>query len=167
MKLELLEIYIQELAALRDAEQQTISATPRITQAISRSDAREAMQEHLQVTKEQVRRLEEMLARLGGANEKRSEATRGLLAEMQEMSKGSKDPLQEVGWIMTAKKMEALEIACYSGALDLARQLGMHQDVKLLERTLSEERNMADRLTALGASVMLEAAEIEDARAAG
>jgi len=165
MKLELLEdLYAQEIAALMDGERQTIEITPRIIEAIATDETRQALEQHLEITREQARRLEEILGRRGSAGfNNKSQAMAGLLADTQEiLNQGIEDPaLLEAALVLAAQKMEALEIACYSSAMEFARQLGFNQDFHLLEKTLHEEEKMANDLTGIAASLAFEAAEDE------
>ena len=52
------ELFVDELKDLYDAEKQIIKALPKMAKAASSEDSREAFQEHLDVTKRQVERLE-------------------------------------------------------------------------------------------------------------
>src|SRR4051794_3602679 len=94
MKLELLEdLYAQELAALYDAEKQTIALAPAIIEALTNDETCQAFEQHLNITKEQAVRLEEILGRRGQGRMKKSQAMSGLLADTQELLRqGTDDP---------------------------------------------------------------------------
>ena len=60
MKIETLETLLQEeLKDIYDAEKRLVRAIPKLVKAASNEELRAALQEHLEVTKGQVTRLEE------------------------------------------------------------------------------------------------------------
>ncbi|MCL4402944.1 MAG: DUF892 family protein, partial [Acidobacteria bacterium] len=58
------DLYIQELRDLYNAENQIVKALPKMIKECSSADLRGALEEHLQVTRQQVGRLEEIFQRL-------------------------------------------------------------------------------------------------------
>lgn len=164
MKIELLEdLYSQEIAALHDAEKQSLHAAPRLIQAIASDEARRVFTKHLETSKHHVRRLETLLRRREGPILKAA----GMAGLLQELDQLITQPFEDLGLreaalIMQARKIEAHEIACYTGAIEVARLLGFDDDASVLNETLREEEKMEDLLSAL--SVLL-TTELDDAEA--
>ena len=61
------DLYVNELKELYSAEKQILKALPRMAKAASHPELRQAFQEHVAVTEEQVRRLETIFDELGKA----------------------------------------------------------------------------------------------------
>ena len=61
------DLYVNELKDLYSAEKQILKALPRMAKAASHPELRQAFQEHVAVTEEQVRRLETIFDELGKA----------------------------------------------------------------------------------------------------
>ena len=80
------DLLLHELRDLHDAEKQLVKALPKVAKAASSEQLRQAIEEHLEETKAQVQRLEDVFARLGTpARGKRCEAMHGLVDEASQM----------------------------------------------------------------------------------
>lgn len=171
MKLELLEdLYVQQLAELRDAERQLARILRKLAKTVSLDDLRKAFEDHTKITREQTKRLEEILARRGGEGRAhKSKAMSGLLFNAKELLKHPPEDRQllEAALISAAQKVEAFETAAYAGVHTYAKFLGYRDDMELLERTYQEEKKMEDQLTGFGENLTFEAAESETPIEAG
>src|SRR5215471_3977895 len=94
MKLESLrDLYVEQLRDLYSAENQLVDALPRMAKASQSAQLRTAFEQHLEQTKNQVKRLDQVFQHL---NEKPTGKTckgmQGLIAEGQDTMKESAEP---------------------------------------------------------------------------
>ncbi|REJ88165.1 MAG: ferritin-like domain-containing protein [Planctomycetota bacterium] len=143
-----------QLQDIYDAEQRLVKALPKMADAASNAELRNAFNHHLQETKEQVRRLEQVFQSLGQkAESKTCEAMKGLIAEGEEMvnAKGD-DAVRDAALIAAAQRVEHYEMAAYGTVRTLARQLGHESAAQLLQQTLDEESAADSKLTQIAES---------------
>jgi ferritin-like metal-binding protein YciE len=155
MKLESLkDLYLEQLKDLYSAETQLVDALPRMAEAATARDLRQAFNEHLRQTQEQVRRLERIFQDLGENPKGHTcEGMKGLVKEGEEMIKMRGEPaVLDAGLIAAAQRVEHYEIAGYGTVRTYAELLGRDEHVSLLERTLQEEEDTDERLTQLAES---------------
>jgi ferritin-like metal-binding protein YciE len=136
------ELMIEELREIYHAERLALRAYPGLRKALKTPSLRDAVERHMEQTKEQVERLgqifEMMDARTRG---KTSHAMQGLIEEAQEHIDADLPPeLLEVMLVADLQKMEHFEIAAYGSAKAHAEALGLQQAADLLEETLNEEK---------------------------
>lgn len=143
------DLLLEELKDLFDAENQLTRALPKMAKAATAPELKEAFQEHLEVTKQQVERLTQVFGELGKpAKGKRCEAMRGLITEGQELIQEEIEPeLLDVGLIGAAQKVEHYEMAGYGTVRTMASILGHKEAAQLLETTLKEEEATDKKLT--------------------
>jgi ferritin-like metal-binding protein YciE len=144
------EFIVDTLKDIYWAEKHLTKALPRLQKAATSEELKQAFQDHLEVTEEQIGRLEEVFGILGKkAQAKKCEAMEGLTKEaetvIEETEKGSKT--RDVGLIMAAQKVEHYEIATYGGLVQLAKTMGMTEIADLLGQTLAEEKEADQLLT--------------------
>ena len=163
MKLaSLRDLYINELRDLYSAENQIIKALPRMAKAASAPELRKAFQEHLEVTRGQVERLEQIFAKLGAnPRRKKCKAMEGLIEEGKEMmGEDMEEDTMDAALISIAQKVEHYEIASYGTVRTWAQLIGDEQTAKALQQTLEEEGKTDKLLTELAEnSINLEAAQ--------
>jgi ferritin-like metal-binding protein YciE len=155
MKLDSLkDLYLEQLKDLYSAETQLVEALPKMAEAASARDLRQAFTEHLRQTQEQVRRLERIFQDLGENPKGHTcEGMKGLLKEGEEMIKMRGEPaVLDAGLIAAAQRVEHYEIAGYGTVRTYAELLGRDEHVSLLERSLQEEEDTDERLTQLAES---------------
>lgn len=155
MPLESLQdLYVEELRDIYNAEQQLIRALPKMAKGATNPELRAAFEEHLQVTQEQVSRLETIFGELEvKPSGKKCKGMEGLIEEGQEMLEEDADPdVRDAALISAAQRVEHYEIAAYGTVRNYARQLGLDNHVDLLQRTLDEEGETDKRLTTLAES---------------
>ena len=76
------DLFVDELKDIYSAEKQAVRAYPRLAKAVQSEELKEAMQEHLEQTKEQVERLDRVFEILEKrASGKTCEGMKGLLEE--------------------------------------------------------------------------------------
>jgi ferritin-like metal-binding protein YciE len=146
-KESLRELYIDELRDLYNAETQLVRTLPKLAKASSNSQLREAIEEHLRQTSEQVSRLEEIFDQLEEKpTGKKCLGMEGLIKEGAEVIREDySDEVMDVAIIGAAQRVEHYEIAGYGTVRALAQLLGENEHVSLIEETLNEEKG-ADRL---------------------
>ncbi len=141
------DLYVDELKELYSAEKQLIDALPKMAQAVSSPELKQALQQHAQVTQGQVQRLEEIFNDLGVSPDgKQCLGMQGLIQEGQELMKQQRDALvKDSSLVYAAQKVEHFEIADYATARTHADMLGYMNAADLLDQTLDEE-SQADSL---------------------
>lgn len=154
-KLENLEdLLLEQLRDLFNAEEQLIDALPKMAQAASSSQLKQAFESHLQETRGQKQRLEQAFRDLGKQPEGETcEAMQGLISEGDEIINLEGDPdVKDAALIAAAQRVEHYEIAGYGCARAFATRLGHNQVANLLQETLQEERKADEKLTQLAES---------------
>jgi ferritin-like metal-binding protein YciE len=152
MTVETIEaLFEQEIKDIYDAEKQLVRTLPKVAKAATAEELRTALEEHLDVTREHVRRLEEVFELAGmKVKGKPCEAMKGLVAEGHEaINQEGDDALRDVALIGAAKRVEHYEIAAYQSAISLAEALGYEEASDLLNRTLGEEEEADTKLGSL------------------
>jgi ferritin-like metal-binding protein YciE len=143
------DVFREQIADLYSAEQQLITALPKVEAAAQNDDLKRALRSHLEETKGHATRLELILAELGGEiPREHCKGMEGLLAEGDEIASASGDPTaKDAALIAAAQRVEHYEIAGYGTARALADHLGKATARDLLEQTLDEESAADSRLT--------------------
>jgi ferritin-like metal-binding protein YciE len=157
MKLDSMrKLYEGELKDLHSMERQIIKALPKMIRAASNKELKAGLAEHLEVTKEQLERLNEIFARFGKRGQgKKCKGMEGVLEEGSELL--AEDALPEVldaGIIAAAQHVEHYEMAGYGTVVAYARLLGDRAAEKLLAKSLDEERQADQKLTKLAESTV-------------
>ncbi len=152
MKLDSLEkLYVQELKDLYSAENQLLEAIPKMHEAATDAELKAAFADHLQVTKNQIKRLEQIFKGMdfkpGGH---KCAAMEGLVEEAKELISSDIDPhVLDAGLVAAAQRVEHYEMAGYGTARSYAEKLGRQSDADLLQMTLNEEGLCDQSLTRL------------------
>lgn len=142
------DLLLEELQDLYSAETQLLDALPKLADAASRSELKEAFNEHLDETREHVSRLEEVFDQLGeSAGSEHCDAMAGLIAEGEErIQENGESEVKDAALISAAQRTEHYEMAGYGSARTYAGQLGYDQVRDLLDETLSEEKSADEKL---------------------
>lgn len=145
------ELWIDQLQDLHDAETQLVEALPKMEEAATHTELKEAFREHLQETRRHVQRISEILDKIGApGNGKTCKAMKGLVAEGEEMIREPGSGfVRDVGLIAAAQRVEHYEISGYGTAAALADQLNEPEAKKLLKETLDEEYTADSKLNKL------------------
>jgi ferritin-like metal-binding protein YciE len=156
------DLYLEQLRDLYSAENQIIAALPKLIEAAQNPQLKQGFQLHLEQTKEQAKRLEQIFQRIGqDPGGVTCKAAKGLIAEADEtLSEGQPGPVLDAALIASAQRVEHYEIAGYGTVKTLAKQVGDTESISLLEQTLSEEKETDEKLTQIAeASVNPQAAQ--------
>jgi len=149
------ELYLEQLRDLYDAEQRIIEALPEMIKAATSSELKQALTEHLDVTKVQATRLENIFTTLG--EKPKGEKCKGIEGVIDEGSnlidKVGVPDVRDAAIIASAQRVEHYEMAGYGTARTFATLLGDAQAAKLLQQTLDEEKEADQKLTALAEQI--------------
>ena len=146
----LAEFFHDELKDIYWAEKHLVKTLPKMTKAATADELKNAFNEHLEVTKEHVTRLEKVFDILGyKIQAKKCDAMEGITKEgesiIEDTEKGTST--RDVGLILAGQKVEHYEIATYGGLAQLAKTLGYEEVADILEKTLQEEKEADEGLT--------------------
>jgi ferritin-like metal-binding protein YciE len=155
------DLLIENLRDIYNAEKQLIKALPKMAKAATSEELRAAIDDHLEVTKEQVARLEEVFKELGvPVRGKHCVAMEGLIEEGKELLEEDHNPdVLDAGLIAAAQKVEHYEIAAYGTMRTWAEMLGRTRAASLLKQTLEEEAEADEKLSQLAMSTVNAEAE--------
>jgi ferritin-like metal-binding protein YciE len=138
---ELQELLTDSLRDLYDAEKQLTKALPKLAKATSNGELKQAFTDHLEVTQNQITRLEQAFEHLGEkAKSKPCKAMKGLVEEGQEhIQEHEKGTLRDLALAGAADKVEHYEISAYKSVRALAKTVGLRAVAGLMQETLREE----------------------------
>lgn len=145
------KLFLKELKDLYSAEQQLIVALPKMVDAASTPELKEAFQNHFEETQNQVVRLEDAFVTLKEEpTGETCKAMQGLIKEGEEVIK-SKLPsiVKDAALIGAAQRVEHYEIAGYGVAKTFAKLLDFDEIADLLDATLDEEKTADENLTSI------------------
>jgi ferritin-like metal-binding protein YciE len=161
MKMKTLQdLFLDQLRDLYHAENQLVKALPKMAKGAHAPALRSAFEEHLEQTRHQAERLEQVFEKLGArAKGKKCQAMVGLVEEGEELLGEDAEPdVRDAGLIAAAQKAEHYEIACYGTLCTWAQELGQQGAFDLLKQTLDEEKATDEKLTHLAESGINQAA---------
>lgn len=153
------DLFLNELKDIYSAEKQAIRAYPRVAKKITSDDLREAVEQHLEQTKGQLERLDQVFETLGKKpGSKTCEAMKGLIDEAGELlAEIEQGPVLDAAIIGALQKMEHYEIASYGTVIAFAEAMGQDDVQQLLQQTLDEEKETDEKLTGVARDVNQEA----------
>jgi len=137
-----------------DCEQRLVKkGIPKMIEASSSTELRNALQHHLEETRNHATRVERIFGMIG--SEPKTEdndiiaeithATDHLVSATEERS-----PVRDAALIIGGNLVEHYEIAAYGSLLAVANHLGLGEAATLLGQTLNEEKAADARLTQIG-----------------
>lgn len=149
------DLFKHELKDLYSAEDQIIQALPKMAEKASNSQLRDGFKTHLEETKKQKQRLEEVCKELNfDPKGETCKAMQGLVKEGEEIMKEKADPeVMDAALIAAAQRIEHYEIAGYGTVCTYAEQLGYTDIKKKLGETLEEEKRTDEKLTKVASRV--------------
>ncbi|MCM2374992.1 ferritin-like domain-containing protein [Aporhodopirellula aestuarii] len=147
-------LLVEQLQDLYDAESRLIDALPKMADAASSPELKNAFTSHLNETKGQVNRLEQAFKLLDQSVKREScEAMKGLIKEGEEMISAGGDPaIKDAALIAAAQRVEHYEMAGYGSARNFAQRCGRQDVAELLQQTLDEEGNADKKLSQIAES---------------
>jgi ferritin-like metal-binding protein YciE len=148
------DLFVHTLRDIYYAEQQIIKTLPQMIEKATSPDLKMGFEKHLEETRTQVHRLEEVFE-LHGVEAKgvNCPAIDGLIEETNEITGEVDDPtVMDAALLAAAQAVEHYEITRYGTLIAWANELGRGDCAALLEQNLREEKATDQKLTALAES---------------
>ena len=145
------DAFVDELRDTYDAEKQLTKALPKLAKAASNPVLREAFETHLEETKGQVERLEQVFASLDEkVRGKHCDGIAGIIEEGKSiMEEDFDEDTMDACLIAAGQRAEHYEMAAYGTLVAWARAMGHDEAADLLQETLDEEKAADEKLSAL------------------
>ncbi|MBP3955647.1 ferritin-like domain-containing protein [Gemmata sp. G18] len=159
------DLYVDELKDLYNAENQLLKALPKMAKKATAPELKAAFTEHLEVTRTQIGRLEQIFTALEVSPKgKKCKAMEGLIEEGKEVLEEDGNPsVIDAALIACAQRVEHYEMAGYGCVRTFAGLLGYSEAEVLLQETLDEEKEADEKLNELAETVInVEAQGAED-----
>jgi len=157
-------LFVDELKDIYWAEKHLVKALPKMIKGATSPKLVKAIEKHLEETKEQVKRIDQVFEILDMKAEAiKCEAMSGLVKEAESiMEETDADTMVRDAAIITAsQKIEHYEIASYGTLVTFAKKMGMDDVADILSKTLDEEKKTDSSLTKLAVSEINEEAASE------
>ncbi|WP_100615969.1 YciE/YciF ferroxidase family protein [Confluentibacter citreus] len=161
---QLMKLFEDELKDIYWAEKALTKAIPKMIKNATSPELIDALTSHLEETKNQVTRLEEVFESIDKkASAKKCDAMEGLIKEAEDIMESCEEgAMCDAGIISAGQKVEHYEIASYGTLRQFAKTLNLAKAVKLLEATLNEEKAADEKLSKVATSAInVEAAELK------
>ena len=145
------DAFIDELRDAYDAEKQLTKALPKMAKAARSPELRTAFEEHLEETRGQIERLEQVFSNLDEkVRGKHCEGIAGIIEEGKSvMEEDFDDATMDACLIAGGQRAEHYEIAAYGTLIAWAKVMGHMDAVDLLQQNLDEEKAADEKLSAL------------------
>jgi ferritin-like metal-binding protein YciE len=161
---KLKEFFVEQLQDILWAEKKLVKTLPKLEEAATTSELKDAFSKHLEQTKNHVERLREVFSMIGEqAESKKCPAMSGIAEEGEEIIDETEEGTsqRDVGLIFAAQKAEHYEIATYGGLVTLAHTIGYDDAADVLSQTLAEEKETDALLTQIAESKINYQASLE------
>jgi ferritin-like metal-binding protein YciE len=145
------EFFLDQLQDIYWAEKKLVKTLPKLEDAATTQELRDAFSNHLEETRNHVARLEDVFGMIGEeVNATKCPAMAGIIDEGSDIIDETEDgsAQRDVGLIFAGQKAEHYEIATYGGLIQLAKTLGYNDAANLMYQTLTEEKKADELLTA-------------------
>ncbi|MDW5289652.1 ferritin-like domain-containing protein [Formosa sp. PL04] len=145
------ELFEHQLKDLYSAESQLVDALPKMAKKATDSKLKKAFEDHLDETKNQKSRLEDICKTLEiKPSGEKCKAMEGLIKEAEGFMKEAEgNEVMDAGLIAEAQRVEHYEISGYGTAVRFAKELGHDDIASELQKTLDEEYNADNKLDKL------------------
>ncbi len=163
--MSLQDVFIEEMRDLYSAENQLVKALPKMAKACSDAELKAAIVKHLEETKGQVERLKQAFQILGKKpTGQHCNGMEGVVAEGKEAIESDEEgAVKDVQLIGAALRVEHYEIAGYTAAIGIAKELGQKEIAGLLTQTLNEEQTAGKTLLTSSKTLLKQAGSEDDA----
>ena len=147
----LYDAFIDELRDAYDAEKQLTNALPKMAKAANSPDLRSAFETHLDETRGQITRLEQVFESLDEkVRGKHCDGIAGIIEEGKAvMEEDFDEATTDACLIAGGQRAEHYEMAAYGTLVAWARAMGHSEAADLLQETLDEEKAADEKLSAL------------------
>ncbi len=145
------DAFIDELRDAYDAEQQLIKALPKLAEAATSGELRQAFEDHLEETRGHAERLEQVFGALGEKVQgKHCEGIAGIIEEGNSvMDEEFDEQAMDAVLIAAGQRAEHYDLAAYGTLIAWANAMGHTEAADLLQQNLDEEEAADEKLTAL------------------
>jgi ferritin-like metal-binding protein YciE len=145
------DAFIDELRDTYDAERQLLKALPKLAKASTSTELRDAFESHLEETRGQVERLEQVFGLLDEkVRGKHCDGIAGIIEEGKSiMEEAFDETTMDACLIAAGQRAEHYEMAAYGTLVAWARAMGHSEVADLLQQTLDEEGAADKKLSAL------------------
>src|SRR6476660_2119079 len=148
------DAFIDELRDAYDAEKQLTKALPKMARAASSPDLRAAFEHHLEETRGQIERLEQVFESLDEkVRGKHCDGIAGIIEEGNNvMQEDFDEATMDACLIAGGQRAEHYEMAAYGTLVAWAGAMGHAEAADLLQQTLDEEKAADQKLSSLAES---------------
>ena len=145
------DAFIDELRDTYDAERQITKALPKMIKACTSEELRSAFESHLEETRGQVERLEQIFELLDEkVRGKHCDGMAGIIEEGKSvMEEDFEDDAMDACLIAAGQRAEHYEMAAYGTLVAWAQAMGHTEAARLLQQTLNEEKAADKKLSGL------------------
>ena len=145
------DAFLDELRDAYDAEKQITKALPKMVKAATSPALRDALEAHLEETRQQVERLEQVFTSLDEkARGKHCDGMAGIIEEGQSILEEDFDETTiDACLIAAAQRVEHYEMAAYGTLVAWAQVMGHTEAADLLQETLDEEKAADEKLSSI------------------
>jgi ferritin-like metal-binding protein YciE len=149
------KLYVNQLQLLISSEDQIMEALPRMIDRATDVQLRQAFQSHMQETRLQIQRLEEILGTTTGETRKvKCKVMAALATEAEDMVEDAADEsVRDAALVSAGQRVEHYEIACYGAVRGWAQLLGERRHAELLDKTIHEKGHADHLLTEIAQRV--------------
>jgi ferritin-like metal-binding protein YciE len=147
---KLKEFFVDQLKDIYWAEKKLVKTLPKLQEAATTSELKDAFGNHQQQTMIHVDRLEQVFGIINEeADTSKCPAMAGIIDEGQDIIDDTEEGTaqRDAGLIFAGQKAEHYEIATYGGLVTLARTMGYNDAAEVLSQTLAEEKEADALLT--------------------
>jgi ferritin-like metal-binding protein YciE len=147
---KLKEFFVDQLEDLLWAEKKLVKTLPKMQDAATSPELKNAFGNHLSQTQNHVNRLEQVFGIIGeDVDTTKCPAMAGIVDEGEDIIDDTEEGTaqRDVGLIFAGQKAEHYEIATYGGMVTLAKTLGYPDAADILSQTLAEEKEADALLT--------------------
>jgi ferritin-like metal-binding protein YciE len=145
------DAFIDELRDTYDAEKQLTKALPKLAKAATSPDLRNAFQTHLEETRGQIGRLEQVFASIGEkVRGKHCDGMEGIIEEGKSaLEEDVDEATMDALLIASGQRAEHYEMAAYGTLVAWAEAMGHTDAAQLLQQNLDEEKAADEKLSGL------------------
>jgi ferritin-like metal-binding protein YciE len=147
---KLKEFFVDQLKDIYWAEMKLVKALPKLQEAATTPELKDAFGKHCHQTYTHIERLQQVF---GMVNEEvdisKCPAMAGIIDEGEDIIDDTEDGTaqRDAGLIFAGQKAEHYEIATYGGLVTLAKTMGYNDAAEILHQTLTEEKEADVLLT--------------------
>jgi ferritin-like metal-binding protein YciE len=150
------ELFRHQLQDIYWAETEIDKFMPKIVREVTSDDLRSALEEHMKITKGQIKRLESVFGLLGSeVKGEKCDGMQGLIDEAEKIIDEAQQGMVRDAFIIGAvQKVEHYEMASYGTLKAIASIIGEFEVASLLGETLEEEKEADMKLTEIAENLV-------------